>query len=100
MDNDLVDLSRDLLNKDGSPFERWIVELRQKIKDPNVIKDFFLSGESAGKCPSDFDGDKLAKGTAVEKEHSSNDLFAKKIAMDHLVEDNDYYEKLETIEQD
>ena len=40
----------------------------------------------------------LIKGIEIEKEHSSDENIAKKIAMDHLVEDPDYYKKLEKIE--
>ena len=57
-----------------------------------------MTGTSKGKSPSDFDGDSLAKGIAHEKEHTVMDVFAKKIAMDHLSEDPKYYDKLEVME--
>jgi hypothetical protein len=40
----------------------------------------------------------LNKGIKVEMEHTDNKKIAKKIAMDHLIEDIDYYTKLEKIE--
>lgn len=40
----------------------------------------------------------LAKGIKVEMEHTSDPEVAKKIAMDHLAEDPQYYTKLATIE--
>lgn len=40
----------------------------------------------------------LRKGIKVEMEHTTNRNIANEIAMDHLVEDPFYYEKLETIE--
>lgn len=43
---------------------------------------------------------KLSIGIEVESEHTSDKNLAKEIAMDHLVEDPKYYEKLATIEED
>jgi hypothetical protein len=45
-----------------------------------------------------YDPPALAKGVEVEKEHTSNENEAKKIAKDHLDEDSEYYEKLEQVE--
>lgn len=100
MDNDLIDLSRNLLNKDGSPFERWIVDIRREFNNQKIITEFFLTGKSHGQCPSDFDEKNLAKGISVESEHTSNRFIATKIAMDHLAEDPLYYEKLDLIDKD
>jgi len=55
-------------------------------------------GLADGKPDSDFDKDALAKGINVELEHTSDPKIAKEIAKDHLTEDVEYYEKLETIE--
>lgn len=41
----------------------------------------------------------LEKGIKVEKEHTKNRLVAKKIALDHLDEDLNYYTKLRKIER-
>jgi hypothetical protein len=42
---------------------------------------------------------KLAKGMRVESEHTRNSQVAKKIALDHLAEDLNYYDKLLKIER-
>jgi Protein of unknown function (DUF5661) len=49
---------------------------------------------------SDFDPKQLAKGIKVEIEHTNDPNLAKEIAMDHLHEDKDYYDKLEIMEKD
>ena len=98
MDNDLIDMTRSLIDKDGSASDRWLAEVSENVKDPNVVKQFFMVGTSKGKAPSDFDDDVLAKGVAVEREHTTMDVFAKKIAMDHISENIKYYDKLEVME--
>jgi hypothetical protein len=55
--------------------------------------------DKEGKTESDFPESKIKAGTDVEMEHTQNREHAKKIAMDHLTEDEDYYEKLATIEK-
>lgn len=42
----------------------------------------------------------LKKGIAVEKEHSTDPKVAREIALDHLWELPDYYEKLAKVEED
>lgn len=54
-------------------------------------------GLAAGMRPGQFDPSSLAQGTQVELEHTTDPEVAQEIAMDHLVEDPDYYEKLATI---
>lgn len=51
------------------------------------------------KSPIDFDKEQLVKGIKVEFEHVSDIFKAAKIAMDHLTEMNNYYDRLETIEK-
>lgn len=48
--------------------------------------------------PSQFDQDELARGMAVELEHTDDRALATEIAMDHLVEDPMYYRKLALLE--
>jgi hypothetical protein len=43
--------------------------------------------------------DQLMKGIEIEREHSNDIKLNKKIALDHLVEDPDYYTKLQKIEE-
>lgn len=50
------------------------------------------------KHPSDFDITALVRGAAVELEHTTDPCIAMEIAMDHLNEDDLYYEKLALIE--
>lgn len=61
--------------------------------------DRIPGGLSDSMKPSDFDEAALAKGTAAELEHTSDEALAVEIAMDHLVEDPDYYAKLEKMER-
>ena len=42
----------------------------------------------------------LERGTAVEKEHTKDYNVAREIALDHLAERPDYYERLEKVEQE
>ena len=45
-------------------------------------------------------GDQLAKGIEVEKEHTTDPMVAAEIALDHLNELPDYYDRLEKVESD
>ena len=45
--------------------------------------------------PQDFDPDQLAIGTKIELEHTRSPTIAMEIAMDHLSERTDYYDRLE-----
>lgn len=68
---------------------RWAAEHRDQL--PGGLAD--------KKKPSDFDSKQLQKGIEVEREHVDGDTAkAREIAMDHLVEDPKYYDKLEKIE--
>jgi len=61
-------------------------------------EDLLPGGLAEGMDPSDFDEDALAEGTQVELEHVEDREMAQEIAMDHLVEDDNYYEKLKQVE--
>lgn len=52
-----------------------------------------------GVAVSDIEA-QLKKGIAVEKEHTSNDAMAREIALDHLAEVPDYYDRLAKVEED
>jgi len=52
---------------------------------------------SEGMSREDFDPDELERGTLHEMEHTDSRAVAERIAMDHLAEDPDYYEKLEAV---
>lgn len=62
-------------------------------------KDRLKGGEADDKSPSDFPKKKLASGAAHEREHTDDPHLGKEIAMDHLVDDPDYYEKLAAVEE-
>jgi len=49
---------------------------------------------SAGMSPNRFDQKALKMGTKIEMEHTDDPAEARRIAMDHLVEDSNYYKKL------
>jgi hypothetical protein len=52
-----------------------------------------------GKIESDFDPKLIQQGMKVESEHTNNPKLQKHIAMDHLTEDKDYYNKLKKMEK-
>jgi len=57
-------------------------------------------GNADGMHPSDFDPLQLAKGIKVEMEHTDDVDLAQEIAMDHLMEFDDYYDRLEVMEDE
>lgn len=63
-------------------------------------KDKLPGGLADHKKPEDFDADELAKGIKVEQEeHTSDEDIAGEIAMDHMTEDEEYYDKLAIMEK-
>lgn len=54
--------------------------------------------EKRGKTEKDFPAEAIAAGVKVEMEHTDNPEVAKKIVLDHLTEDPEYYEKLKVVE--
>jgi hypothetical protein len=58
------------------------------------IEDLIPGGAADGKTPKDFDPASLKEGRDHELEHTTNKPLAREIAMDHLEDDEDYYEKL------
>lgn len=55
-------------------------------------------GKSQGLDPSSVDPEQLAAGIEVEAEHTDDPATRKKIALDHLAEDPEYYSKLQQME--
>jgi hypothetical protein len=78
-----------------------VISVNGEIKDRYDFKheDKIPGGLSDKKKSSDFDPKKLAAGAKVESEHTSDPNIAEEIAMDHLTEDANYYEKLKTVEK-
>lgn len=64
-----------------------------------VFKDKIAGGKADKKPDSFFDKDQLEKGMKHEMEHTNDKNLAKEIAKDHLVEDPEYYDKLEKLEK-
>lgn len=60
--------------------------------------DQIPGGKADDKKPSDFEEDDLKDGRQHEMEHTNSRALATEIAMDHLVEDEDYYDKLKQME--
>lgn len=72
---------------------------RTVVRARDVIASNLLPGGLSDNVPdSDFDPKKVQEGMKVELEHVSNPDMAKEIARDHLVEDENYYEKLKKVE--
>jgi hypothetical protein len=66
----------------------------------NLYSDRIKGGSADLKSPSDFDLKSLIKGAIVELEHTSDLNIAVEIAMDHLIEDPQYYDKLEEVHEE
>jgi len=69
-----------------------IIESKKADKIPGGLAD--------EKSPKDFDKDQIAKGVKVEMEHTDDKELAKEITMDHLTENDKYYDHLEEMEKD
>ncbi|KKN61327.1 hypothetical protein LCGC14_0523180 [marine sediment metagenome] len=61
------------------------------------LADRIPGGLADGMSPADFDQLALQEGFTVEMEHTSDKSIAIEIAMDHLMEDPEYYKKLKLI---
>jgi len=64
------------------------------------LKDTIKGGLADKYDPGKFNQKELMKGIHVELEHTKDILQAMEIAMDHLTEDPEYYEKLSSIESE
>lgn len=60
--------------------------------------DHIVGGNAEGADPNQFDLEQLAEGVKEEMEHTSDPNVAAEIAMDHLIQDPDYYKKLKLVE--
>jgi len=69
-----------------------------KLKKILEFEDKIKGGKADDRSPEDFDKESLMKGIHVEFEHTDDIMKAMEIAMDHLVEDPKYYEKLASID--
>ena len=69
------------------------------IMIPTIYQDRIPGGLADERTPEDFDPEALAKGIKVEMEHTDDPVLAREIAMDHLTEDKEYYDKLAKMEK-
>lgn len=60
-----------------------------------IRADKIPGGLADGAEPEDYEADSLLKGVQEELEHTTDYDMAMEIAMDHLEEDEQYYDKLE-----
>jgi hypothetical protein len=92
------------LGKVNTMYQNDKEEHRKSLHDSleeNISKD--MSVEEIAKkhnVPTDKIEAQLEKGIEVEKEHTSDEKKAERIALDHLFEIPDYYDKLDRIEKD
>ena len=63
-------------------------------------KDRLPDGLADNRVPSDFCKEQLEKGILTEMEHTDDPDLALEIAMDHLTENDRYYDHLEKMEED
>ena len=83
---------------DPHEFEEIIYRDYIKLLKGSISIDSW-EGKGNNLSEKDVDKKQLSKGIKVEKEHTSNDELAKKIAIDHLSEFPDYYDRLEKMEK-
>lgn len=79
-----------------------ILEMRRLLReqDDSPHADQVPGGRADNRSPYDFDAYQLALGAAVEMEHTKDPKLAVEIAMDHLAEIPDYYDRLIDMEAD
>ena len=67
-----------------------------------IAVSFVFAGKAAedGFTDEDADPEELSMGIEVEDEHTDNVTMAKRIALDHLAEIDDYYTRLKKMEED
>lgn len=77
----------------------YIVE--EKIEDIDFIKEFVNAGRAYkdGFTEKDADPNELEMGIDIEMEHTTNEMIAKRIALDHLAECAEYYTRLVKMEK-
>jgi hypothetical protein len=78
-----------------------IIKIANKLDNAikNYTGDRLKGGLSDAKKVTDYSIDAIKKGIKVELEHTDDINIALEIVMDHLFEDEEYYNKLETIEK-
>lgn len=85
---------------DDPKFNEYDKELRRFRINLLTWINPLVGGLADNSSPLDFDLEQLKKGIEVEKEHTNDPDIALKIAMDHLFEIPDYYDRLEKMERE
>ncbi len=93
-DKDIHAIANQLGYKEGG--DKTVHDFEAKIY--SLLSSFFNAGKSKGKSLEDINPDQLKKGIKVEMEHTNIEPIARKIAIDHLTELDDYYDRLEKME--
>lgn len=71
---------------------------RGQVRNHNSIS-FSKEKMDGHKYPDEyFDAEELAMGIEIEKEHTNDEIEAKNIAKNHLLEISDYYSRLKNME--
>ena len=87
-------------SKEDALKQEAVIEMHKSaLRVASRFLDKIPGGLGDKKTPSDFDQDQLSKGIEVELEHTKDRSLAREIAMDHLTEDPEYYDKLQTVEK-
>lgn len=87
-------------------YQQWLVESEsaEGADSDNKVEGGLADGKTAEDIAAKHDVSvddinvQIEKGCKVESEHTEDQAIAKEIAMDHLMEDPKYYDKLATIE--
>lgn len=97
---DYLNAAANIFDKSGFHQEASaITSVLQKVAAEAGWEDEISGGLADNKTPKDFNSSALAKGVKVEMEHTNDRKIATEIAMDHLTEDPNYYDKLEKVEE-
>jgi hypothetical protein len=80
-------------------------KIKGGLADGKSINDLVKHHGKESFTPAQFDAleknikTQLGKGIKVEMEHTSDNAIAREVAMDHIWEDSEYYDKLKKIEE-
>lgn len=66
-------------------------DIEKLAQDKEKAGDMLAGGLADEKLPLEFDPEQIKLGLKVEMEHTDNPMIAIEIAMDHLMEDPEYY---------
>lgn len=85
-------------DNDGMSLEPQGDEVEQIAQEKEKVGDEIEGGKAAGKSPLEYNPEQILKGIKIELEHTDDPMKAVEIAMDHLEEISDYYDRLEKME--